>query len=209
MQTVHTHTLGFPRIGARRELKTALESYWRGDIGAAALEDTARNLRACHWAQQALAGLDVVTVGDFALYDQVANHIQLFGCEPARFGFSGEESALDRYFAMARGDREHDAHCCGGQHNGHALDMTKWFDTNYHYLVPEFNSATRFRLDATRLLGEVAEAQAQDHTVKVALIGQGRSRRLRPPVPARPAAARVLRAADAAETGRCRMGAGR
>jgi 5-methyltetrahydropteroyltriglutamate--homocysteine methyltransferase len=175
MQTVHTHTLGFPRIGARRELKTALEAYWRGDTTAEALEATGRELRARHWAQQALSGLDHVTVGDFAFYDQVANHIQLLGCEPARFGFTGSEPALTRYFAMARGDREHDAACCGGQHSAqhsaHALDMTKWFDTNYHYLVPEFAADTDFTLCAGRLLDEVAEARALGHAVKAALIG--------------------------------------
>jgi 5-methyltetrahydropteroyltriglutamate--homocysteine methyltransferase len=171
MPTILTHTLGFPRIGARRELKTALESFWRGDSDAAALEATARELRARHWQQQADAGLDFVTVGDFALYDQVADHIALFGCEPARFGFDGSESALERYFAMARGDRAHDAACCGGGHSAHALDMTKWFDTNYHYLVPEFSHGTSFTLAAERLLAEVAEARALGHAVKVALIG--------------------------------------
>ncbi|SHH42420.1 5-methyltetrahydropteroyltriglutamate--homocysteine S-methyltransferase [Massilia sp. CF038] len=171
MQSIHTHTLGFPRIGARRELKTALEAYWRGDTDVNTLEEAGRTLRARHWALQAQAGLDLVTVGDFAFYDQVANHIQLFGCEPARFGFDGTEPALTRYFAMARGDREHDAACCGGQHSVHALDMTKWFDTNYHYLVPEFSAATDFTLCASRLLAEVAEAQALGHAVKAALIG--------------------------------------
>ncbi|MEJ7805371.1 MAG: 5-methyltetrahydropteroyltriglutamate--homocysteine S-methyltransferase [Telluria sp.] len=171
MPTIHTHTLGFPRIGARRELKVALESYWRGASDAAALEDTARMLRARHWQLQTASGLDFVTVGDFALYDQVADHIQLFGCEPARFGFTGAESALERYFAMARGDRAHDDACCGGAHTTHALDMTKWFDTNYHYLVPEFAATTTFTLHAERLLAQVAEARALGHAVKVALIG--------------------------------------
>ncbi len=173
MTTIHTHTLGFPRIGARRELKTALEAFWRGDTGEAALEATGRALRARHWAQQADAGLELVTVGDFALYDQVANHIQLFGCEPARFGFDGSETALARYFAMARGDHahQHEHACCAGAHSVHALDMTKWFDTNYHYLVPEFAADTAFSLHAERLLAEVAEARTLGHAVKVALIG--------------------------------------
>lgn len=171
MTTIHTHTLGYPRIGARRELKTALEAFWRGDTDQAALEASGQALRARHWAQQADAGLAYVTVGDFAFYDQVANHIALFGCEPARFGFDGSETDLARYFAMARGDREHDAACCAGGHSVHALDMTKWFDTNYHYLVPEFSSATTFSLHAERLLAEVAEARALGHAVKVALIG--------------------------------------
>ena len=180
MNTVHTHTLGFPRIGARRELKIALEAFWRDGIDEASLEATGRDLRARHWRQQAEAGLDFVTVGDFAFYDQVANHIQLFGCEPARFGFDGSETQLTRYFAMARGERkdehQHDNEhqgdaCCAGSGNGHALDMTKWFDTNYHYLVPEFAPDTVFSLHAERLLAEVAEARALDHAVKVALIG--------------------------------------
>ena len=177
MSTIHTHVLGFPRIGARRELKTALESYWRGATGAADLEETGRELRQRHWQQQAEAGLDFVTVGDFAYYDQVANHIQLFGCEPERFGFDGSEPELERYFAMARGDREHEHKhehglaCCGPAHSAHALGMTKWFDTNYHYLVPEFSATTSFTLNAQRLLDEVLEARALGHAVKVALIG--------------------------------------
>jgi 5-methyltetrahydropteroyltriglutamate--homocysteine methyltransferase len=171
MTSILTHTLGFPRIGARRELKHALEAYWRGDSDGASLEAAGRDLRARHWRQQAEAGLDIVTVGDFALYDQVADHIQLFGCEPERFGFDGAQPALARYFAMARGDREHDAACCGGAHSVHALGMTKWFDTNYHYLVPEFNAGTTFTLHAQRLLDQVAEARALGHAVKVALIG--------------------------------------
>jgi 5-methyltetrahydropteroyltriglutamate--homocysteine methyltransferase len=171
MTSIQTHTLGFPRIGARRELKTALEAFWRGDLSEADLEHTGRQLRERHWAQQAAAGLDLVTVGDFAYYDQVANHIQLFGCEPERFGFDASVPPLTRYFAMARGDREHDAACCAGRHSVHALDMTKWFDTNYHYLVPEFGASTEFSLHAEGLLAEVAEARALGHTVKVALIG--------------------------------------
>lgn len=171
MATILTHTLGYPRIGANRELKTAVEAFWRGDIDEARLEATGRELRARHWQDQADAGLDFVTVGDFAWYDQVANHIALFGCEPARFGFDGSETPLARYFAMARGDREHDGACCGGTHSTHALDMTKWFDTNYHYLVPELTDATTFTLNSKRLLDELLEARALGHAVKVALIG--------------------------------------
>src|SRR6185436_14595378 len=131
-----THTLGFPRMGAQRELKAALERHWRGEIDAAALENTGRELRARHWALQRDAGLDFVAVGDFAFYDHVANHIQMFGCEPARFGFSGDEPELARYFTMARGvaaEHEHGDGCGCGQANGGAtpaLEMTKWFDTN-------------------------------------------------------------------------------
>ena len=183
--TIHTHILGFPRIGAARELKSALERHWRGEVSEAALEETGKALRARHWALQKAAGLDFVTVGDFAFYDQVANHIQLLGCEPARFRYAAEQSPLARYFAMARGADSHADHagCAHGHahqgqqgHNAHAasvhaLEMTKWFDTNYHYLVPELSPLTRFSLACERLFDEVAEAQALGHQVKAALIG--------------------------------------
>ncbi|WP_298403738.1 5-methyltetrahydropteroyltriglutamate--homocysteine S-methyltransferase [Janthinobacterium sp.] len=175
--TIRTHILGFPRIGAARELKRALESHWRGEVSEAALEATGQQLRARHWALQRDAGLDYVTVGDFALYDQVANHIQLLGCEPARFHFTPEQSPLARYFTMARGAATQAQHAhCGHAHHSNAagtaaLEMTKWFDTNYHYLVPELSPQTQFSLACERLLAEVAEAQALGHQVKAALIG--------------------------------------
>ena len=169
---IKTHTPGVPRIGARRQLKFALEQFWRGESDQAALEHCAATLRQRHWQDQIDAGLDMVTVGDFALYDHVANHIELLGCEPARFAFDDSAAPLSRYFAMARGVVEHDDACCHGhQHNGHALEMTKWFDTNYHYLVPEFDAATRFSLHADALLAQVAEAQALGHPVKPVLLG--------------------------------------
>ncbi|WP_295959811.1 5-methyltetrahydropteroyltriglutamate--homocysteine S-methyltransferase [Rhodoferax sp.] len=173
----HIHTLGFPRMGAHRELKFALESHWRGDSSAAELEAVGSELRARHWAVQRDAGLDYVTVGDFACYDHVANHIQLLGCEPARFGFSGAEPELARYFAMARGlnpnhDPSADCSCAHASTQGQpALEMTKWFDTNYHYLVPEFSAATRFHLASERLFDEVAQAKQAGHPVKAVLLG--------------------------------------
>ncbi|WP_411885289.1 5-methyltetrahydropteroyltriglutamate--homocysteine S-methyltransferase [Polaromonas sp. YR568] len=177
---VHTHTLGFPRMGAHRELKFALEKHWRGDIGLAALEAAGAELRERHWAVQKEAGLDFVTVGDFAFYDHVANHIQMLGCEPARFGFTGQEPALSRYFAMARGvnaegGHTHGADCgCAPEKAGggaFALEMTKWFDTNYHYLVPEFGPGTEFSLASERLFDEVAQARLAGHAVKAVLLG--------------------------------------
>ena len=98
---IKSHILGYARMGLQRELKVALERHWRGEIGEQQLEDTGAALRERHWPQQRDAGLDFVTVGDFAYYDHVANHIQLFGCEPARFEFSGRESELARYFTLA------------------------------------------------------------------------------------------------------------
>ncbi len=168
-----THTLGFPRMGAQRELKFALEKYWRGDIDATALEQVAATLRQRHWAVQAQAGLDYVTVGDFALYDHVANHVQLLGCEPARFGFHANVPPVVRYFAMARGTSTHSdcaAPSCQ-RTDPHALEMTKWFDTNYHYLVPEFTAATEFKVACERLFNEVSQAQALGHQVKAVLLG--------------------------------------
>ncbi|MEF3193654.1 MAG: 5-methyltetrahydropteroyltriglutamate--homocysteine S-methyltransferase, partial [Halothiobacillaceae bacterium] len=168
-----THILGFPRIGAQRELKFALEAFWRGERNAQDLQNTAQALRARHWQYQREAGLDYVTVGDFAYYDHVLNHIQLLGCEPVRFGF-GQEDELTRYFTMARGVSGQTASCCGGEHDDsdrRALEMTKWFDTNYHYLVPEFTPDTGFRLASERLFDEIREAQALGHPVKAVLIG--------------------------------------
>ena len=177
---VSTHILGFPRMGAQRELKFALESHWAGKSSATELEALGASLRARHWALQQAAGLDYVTVGDFAFYDHMANHIQLLGCEPARFGFQSGDAELGRYFAMARGVQAH-AHTNHGDGCGcgtsdatdgqPALEMTKWFDTNYHYLVPEFTAATEFRVASERLFTEVAEAQALGHKVKAVLLG--------------------------------------
>lgn len=177
---VFTHTLGFPRMGAQRALKFALESFWRGDSTEADLQATAAQLRQLHWQAQADAGLGFVTVGDFALYDHVANHIQLLGCEPARFGFDAQAPELARYFAMARGvsaQAENHQGCSAGCTAKHpttgqpALEMTKWFDTNYHYLVPEFSAHTQFHLASERLFAEVAEAQALGHRAKAVLLG--------------------------------------
>lgn len=177
---VHTHTLGFPRMGAHRELKFALEKHWRGEIGLATLEAAGAELRERHWAVQKDAGLDFVTVGDFAFYDHVANHIQMLGCEPARFGFTGQEPALSRYFAMARGvnaegGHTHSADCACAPEKADggtfALEMTKWFDTNYHYLVPEFGPNTEFSLASERLFDEVAQARLAGHAVKAVLLG--------------------------------------
>lgn len=175
---IRTHILGYPRIGLQRELKTALEQHWRGEIDATALQQIGQGLRARHWAEQRAAGLDYVSVGDFAYYDHVANHIQLFGCEPSRFNFSGSETPLERYFTLARGVAREATVDCGHGCNHHAqdsgkpaLEMTKWFDTNYHYLVPEFSSDTQFTLHADALLAQVAEAQALGHPVKAVVLG--------------------------------------
>ncbi len=155
-----THILGYPRIGAQRELKFALESYWRGQSDAAALQATAAELRAAHWAAQRDAGLQFATVGDFALYDHMLDTAALLGALPARFGFAASSLTLDQVFALARGNAEQPA-----------MDMTKWFDTNYHYLVPELDSATTFDVGAQTLFDRVREAQAAGHRPKPVLVG--------------------------------------
>lgn len=163
------HNLGFPRIGAKRELKFALESYWKGESSRDALKDLGAQLRKRHWDNQ--VGLDLVPVGDFAFYDQMLDMSFTLGNLPERVrGFHGD--ALDNYFRVARGRsaqgaEDHSA-CCGGVAAG---EMTKWFDTNYHYIVPEFTAATEFKLDTTRLLEQLAEAKAQGVQAKPVIIG--------------------------------------
>ncbi|MDN8614469.1 5-methyltetrahydropteroyltriglutamate--homocysteine S-methyltransferase [Variovorax ginsengisoli] len=166
---VLTHNLGFPRIGAQRELKFALESYWKGASPRDELQALGARLRQRHWQQQ--AGLDLAPVGDFSFYDQVLDMSFTLGNLPERVqGFHGD--ALDNYFRVARGRSAHgsdDHHaCCGGVAAG---EMTKWFDTNYHYIVPEFTAQTAFKLDASRLLAQLAEARAQGVKAKPVIVG--------------------------------------
>lgn len=166
---ITTHNLGFPRIGAQRELKFALEAYWKGQSSLEVLQQVGKDLRQHNWALQ--SHLDFAPVGDFAFYDQVLDMSFTLGNLPARVqDFDGD--ALDNYFRVARGRsaQSNDAHaqCCGGVAAG---EMTKWFDTNYHYIVPEFTAKTHFKLDASRLLVQLAEAQAQNVKAKPVIIG--------------------------------------
>src|SRR6266850_5668516 len=155
-----THILGFPRIGAKRELKTALESFWRGELPEAQLSAVGRELRAKHWQWQRDAGLDFVAVGDFAWYDTVQQTLAHLGCVPGRFGFDPRSLTLPQYFALARGNAAQPA-----------MEMTKWFDTNYHYLVPEWSADTRFDGGVEWLIEEVTQAKELGHPVKGALVG--------------------------------------
>ncbi len=149
---VSTHNLGFPRIGARRELKFALEAYWKGQSSRAALEAVAAELRHRHWADQ--EKLDFVPVGDFSFYDQVLDMSFTLGNVPRRaVAFEGD--ALDNYFRVARG------RSAPGTGEGIAAgEMTKWFNTNYHYIVPELEAGLTFALDASRLLAQYREAKS-------------------------------------------------
>jgi len=175
--TVTVATLGFPRIGPRRELKNALESHWSGKSDAAALLAAAADLRAKAWARQRDLGADIVPSNDFSLYDHVLDTSAMVGAIPAIFGWKGGSVSLATYFAMARGAQGEAAHegCTHGhahQHEGvPAAEMTKWFDTNYHYLVPEFAEGQRFALSSTKAVDEFLEAKGQGIVTRPVLLG--------------------------------------
>ncbi|WP_263791875.1 5-methyltetrahydropteroyltriglutamate--homocysteine S-methyltransferase [Salinibacter sp.] len=161
--------LGYPRIGAHRELKRAVEGYWKGDLTKDELRDSAQALRESHWATQQELGLDVVPSNDFSYYDQVLDACAMVGAVPERFPWDGTEVDLDTYFAMARGLQEKDLE---GEESGvQAMEMTKWFDTNYHYIVPEFSHDTTFSLSSTKVIDEYEEAKAQGVDTRPVVIG--------------------------------------
>ena len=154
------HILGYPRIGAQRELKFASERFWKGESTPAELQQVAKQLRGQHWLAQKSAGLDYVCVGDFSLYDQVLDHALLLGAIPTRFGFDPAHIELEQYFALARGNAEQPA-----------LEMTKWFDTNYHYLVPELSPEQQFSAHPESLLAHLDEALLWGCKAKPVLLG--------------------------------------
>ena len=166
---VTTHNLGFPRIGAKRELKFALEKYWKNESSRDELKSVGAQLRKRHWKDQARLGF--APVGDFAFYDQVLDMSFTLGNLPERVrGFHGDP--LDNCFRVARGRsapgaEDHSA-CCGGVAAG---EMTKWFDTNYHYIVPEFDAGTNFSLDPSRLIEQLAQARALGVNAKPVILG--------------------------------------
>ena len=165
------HSLGFPRIGRDRELKKALEAHWKGELDEAGLQAVGRQLRAAHWQLQKDAGIELLPVGDFAWYDQVLTHSLTFGVIPARFRPEHGAPTLQTLFGMARGVSH--ATCCGAVHgpSASAQELTKWFDSNYHYLVPEFSAEQKFQLSWEQLFEEVDEAHSLGHKVKPVLIG--------------------------------------
>ncbi len=158
------HNLGFPRIGAERKMKKAVEAYWKGELDRDGLDAAGRELRERHWALQREAGLDLMPVGDFSWYDHVLDMSALLGCVPPRFGALQGEVDIDTYFRMARGRAP------SGE-SARACEMTKWFDTNYHYLVPELQDGQAFRLASSKLFDEVAEAKNLGYAVKPVIIG--------------------------------------
>jgi len=158
------HNLGFPRVGAKRELKFAQEAFWKGQVSEAELLATAKQIRGVNWQMQ--QSLDLVPVGDFSLYDQVLDMSFTLGHLPARVaGLQGSE--LDNYFRVARGRSANDTGCACV----HAGEMTKWFDTNYHYIVPEVTADTTFTLNTERLLSQLAEAKHSGVNAKPVIIG--------------------------------------
>lgn len=158
------HTLGFPRVGLRRELKKAQESYWAGNSTQEELLNVGRELRARHWQQQKDAGVELLPVGDFAWYDHVLTTSLLLGNVPARHQNADGAVNLDTLFRIGRGRAP-------TGNPAAAAEMTKWFNTNYHYMVPEFTKGQQFKLTWTQLLDEVDEALALGHKVKPVLLG--------------------------------------
>ena len=176
-----THTLGYPRIGEKRELKKATEAYWQGKLTRTELEETGRTLRRQNWLTQQAAGIDLIPSNDFSFYDQMLDLTCLVGNVPPRFGWRGGQVDLDTRFAIARGVRPKAeavpataaCGCADCQPAGptFASEMTKWFDTNYHYIVPEFQAVTEFKLSATKIFDEFSEALALGIKTKPTLIG--------------------------------------
>ena len=154
------HLSGYPRVGAKRELKFAVEAYWKGAKSEAELQETAAEIRRLNWATQKTAGADLVPVGDFSFYDHVLDLLCTLGGIPSRFGFDAANLTLEQYFQLARGNATQ-----------MAMEMTKWFDTNYHFIVPEWSADTSFKVNAKNLIAQIKEAKAQGHDIKPTLVG--------------------------------------
>ncbi|HDR1892475.1 TPA: 5-methyltetrahydropteroyltriglutamate--homocysteine S-methyltransferase [Pasteurella multocida] len=154
------HVAGFPRVGAKRELKFAQERYWRGEIAEQDLLEIAQKLREINWKHQAAANADFVAVADFTFYDHILDLQVATGAIPARFGFDSQNLSLNEYFQLARGNQTQ-----------FAIEMTKWFDTNYHYLVPEFTKNTEFKANPAHYVQQIREAKALGLHFKPTLVG--------------------------------------
>ena len=158
------NNLGFPRIGSHRQLKKACESYWSGETSLSELLEVGKKIRAENWKLQRELGIDLIPSNDFSFYDQVLDHSLMFGVVPQRFEVLKHLPEVDQYFAMAR----------GYQQNGFdlkAMEMTKWFDTNYHYIVPEFTRFQTFKLNADKIINEFQEAKNEGIITKPVIIG--------------------------------------
>ena len=159
-----TATLGFPRIGANRELKKAIESYWKGAISIDELKQISSEIKSKNWQTQEAAGIHFVPSNDFSFYDQILDSIALFGAIPDRFKFEGGNVDLDLFFAMARGAQKDGIDVT-------AMEMTKWFDTNYHYIVAEFNKNQKFILSSTKIFNDYLEAKNLGIETRPTIIG--------------------------------------
>jgi len=169
LMSILSHNLGYPRVGPRRELKLAIEAYWKKSLSRAELDERVTALRRERWTTQRDLGIDLIPSNDFSLYDQMLDTLVLVGAVPERFGKS--EVDLDTYFLLARGDA---GGCgCGGDHGeaGQAMEMTKWFDTNYHYIVPELHENQGFRVASTKPFDEFSEALSLGIRTKPVLVG--------------------------------------
>ncbi len=156
--------LGFPRIGAFRELKKAVESFWKGNSTEQDLQNQAKEIRKTNWLTQKNAGVDIIPSNDFSFYDLVLDHTAMFGLIPARYKFSGDKVDLTTYFAIARGRQVE------GQ-DVVASEMTKWFDTNYHYIVPELYKNSKFKLSSDKIFDQYLEAKALGVETRPVIIG--------------------------------------
>ena len=155
-----THISGYPRIGAKRELKFAVEKFWKGEASEEEVLAVAKSVREANRRAQIEAGLDLLPVNDFSLYDHVLDAQVMTGCIPERFGFDASRLTMDQYFQLARGNKDQPA-----------IEMTKWFDTNYHYLVPEFSKSTTFTANPAKVIAEAREAKAAGVDAKPTLLG--------------------------------------
>ena len=160
-----TNNLGYPRIGSNRELKKACESYWAEKISVEELLTIGATIRKENWQLQAEAGIDLIPSNDFSFYDQVLDLSLTLGVIPKRYQeLAQTNSTIDLYFAMARGSQKDGEDVV-------AMEMTKWFDTNYHYIVPEFTKDQEFKLFSTKIIDEFKEANALGIATKPVLIG--------------------------------------
>ena len=157
-------SIGYPRIGPKRELKVALENFWKSDISEAELQTVAKDLRSKNWQTQKENGVDLISSNDFSFYDQVLDTICLLGAIPKRYKWDGKEVSLKTYFAMARGSQTSEL-------DVPALEMTKWFDTNYHYLVPELSKDQSFQLSTNKPFEEFKEAKKFGFNTKPIILG--------------------------------------
>jgi 5-methyltetrahydropteroyltriglutamate--homocysteine methyltransferase len=164
--------LGYPRIGPKRELKKALEKYWAGKITESELDDVSRTIRQDNWRLQRDAGIDHIPSNEFSLYDHVLDTTAMVGAVPPRFAWGGDTVDLTTYFAMARGVQEKHSSATGDEGiSAPAMEMTKWFDTNYHYIVPEFEKKQQFRLASTRAIDMYLEAKSLGIDTRPVLLG--------------------------------------